>query len=260
MTLQASDTAERIRQGDVSYLSLWVPDVARAATFFSNVLGWRYADSGPAESRLVEGTTISHGIAELHSAAGFMRQFGVPLPEQLAPTTYAVFVVDDINAAVERVRDAGGWAGTPFRQPYGLMAPCIDDQGLPFSLQQAALDMPAPRSPAAGTRHGDVAYLVFEVPDADRARAFLGRVFGLEFSPGRGPGGWNITDLRPMAGLVGGQPRSLIVPTYRVDDIRVAVEQVRAAAGTASEPAFEGYGTRAACADDQGTRFMLVQF
>jgi predicted enzyme related to lactoylglutathione lyase len=69
-----------------------------------------------------------------------------------------------------------------------------------------------------------------------------------------------MAEMRPMAGLVGGQPRSMIVPTYRVDDIRASVARVHAAGGTASEPAFEGYGTRAECADDQGTRFMLVQF
>jgi predicted enzyme related to lactoylglutathione lyase len=46
---------------------------------------------------------------------------------------------------------------------------------------------------------------------------------------------------------------------FRVDDIQAAVERVRAAGGTASEPQHEGYGIRAECADDQGVRFLLGQ-
>jgi predicted enzyme related to lactoylglutathione lyase len=44
---------------------------------------------------------------------------------------------------------------------------------------------------------------------------------------------------------------------FRVDDIGAAVERVRSAGGTASEPMHEGYGIRAKCSDDQGVRFNL---
>lgn len=258
-TTTTTDAANRLRQGDLSYFSLWVNDVPRAATFFGSVLGWRYAGSGPAETRLVEGLGISHGIAEMRSAAGFMRQFGVPVPEFSAPTTYPVIVVDNIAAAIERVRQAGGWAAEPFKQPYGLVAACTDDQGLLFSVHEVPADAPAPRPAQGGNGQGDIAYLMYETPDAERARAFLGAVLGLQFTEGRG-GSWSITGVAPMAGLMGGRPRSMLVPMYRVDDIRAAVERVRAAGGTASEPVFEGYGSRAECVDDQGLRFMLGQF
>ena len=49
VTLQATDTANRLHQGDISFLSLWVADVQRASMFFRSVLGWTYADSGPGE-------------------------------------------------------------------------------------------------------------------------------------------------------------------------------------------------------------------
>jgi uncharacterized protein len=42
--------------------------------------------------------------------------------------------VDDVAAAVERVRAAGGTATDPERKPYGTTADCTDDQGMPFSL------------------------------------------------------------------------------------------------------------------------------
>jgi predicted enzyme related to lactoylglutathione lyase len=43
--------------------------------------------------------------------------------------------VSDIDAAVTRVREAGGTVlAEPSRQPYGLMAECTDDQGGRFYL------------------------------------------------------------------------------------------------------------------------------
>jgi hypothetical protein len=50
----------------------------------------------------------------------------------------AAYRVDDITAAVERVRAAGGHADEPARRPYGLLAECVDDQGATFRLWQPA--------------------------------------------------------------------------------------------------------------------------
>jgi len=44
--------------------------------------------------------------------------------------------VDDIAAAVERVRAAGGGADEPERKQYGLLAECVDDQGATLHLWQ----------------------------------------------------------------------------------------------------------------------------
>jgi predicted enzyme related to lactoylglutathione lyase len=257
MTLQTSETTNQIRQGDISYLSLWVPDLERAASFYADVLGWRYPATQDWWARLVEGQSTALGLSQLSGTAQYMRSAeGVPLPQTLTPTAYVVFVVDDIDAAVERVRAAGGYAGGVKDQPYGRIAACIDSQGLAFSLQQK---VPMPRPPSTGARQGDPAYIVFEFPDAARAHAFYGSVLGVRFEPGRGPDRWNVPDVAPMSGLSGGAPRAAVVPMFRVDDIQSAVERVRAAGGTASEPVREGYGIRSECADDQGVRFHLGQ-
>jgi predicted enzyme related to lactoylglutathione lyase len=47
-----------------------------------------------------------------------------------------MYLVDDIGAAVERVRAAGGTASDPERQPYGVTSDCVDDQGTRFYLGQ----------------------------------------------------------------------------------------------------------------------------
>jgi predicted enzyme related to lactoylglutathione lyase len=256
MTLQTPETTNQVRQGDISYLSLWVPDLERAARFYADVLGWHYPATQEWWARVVEGQSMALGLSQLGGTAQYMRSVGVPLPETLTPTAYVVFVVDDVDAAVERVRAAGGYGGDVKDQPYGRIAACMDNQGMAFSLQQK---VPMPRPATTGTRHGDPAYLVFEFPDAARAHAFYGSVLGVRFEPGRGPDAWNVPDVAPMSGLSGGAQRTTVVPMFRVDDIQSAVERVRAAGGTASEPRHEGYGIRAECADDQGVRFHLGQ-
>jgi len=256
MTLHIPETVEQFRQGDMSYVSLWVPDLERAARFYAATLGWTYENAPAGPARLVRGQSLSLGLAELSASTNFLRNFGVPLPSNLQPTAYPAFVVQDIQAAVERVRAAGGWSSDAVKQPYGLVASCVDDQGLAFTLNEPPAG--APRPPSTGARHGDLAYMSFAFPDADRARAFYGAVFGIRFERGRGDG-WNAPDVSPMAGVSGGAPSPTIVPMFRVDDIGAAVERVRAAGGSASEPRHEGYGIRAECTDDQGVAFYLGQ-
>jgi predicted enzyme related to lactoylglutathione lyase len=256
MTLHTPEAASQIRQGDISYLSLWVPDLDRATRFYADVLGWRYHAAQNWGARNVEGQSISLGLSQLAGTAQYMRSAGVPLPETLEPTAYVVFVVDDVDEAVERVRAAGGYGGDVKDQPYGRIAACVDSQGLPFSLQHK---VPMPRPPSTGALQGDPAYLVFELPDSARAREFYGSVLGVRFEPGRGPDGWSVPDIAPMSGFSGGAQQPTVVPMFRVDDIAAAVERVRAAGGSATEPVHQGYGVRAECVDDQGLRFNLGQ-
>jgi predicted enzyme related to lactoylglutathione lyase len=49
-------------------------------------------------------------------------------------TAVPLWLVADIDAAVERVRASGGTATDPEQQPYGLTADCRDDQGVAFYL------------------------------------------------------------------------------------------------------------------------------
>jgi predicted enzyme related to lactoylglutathione lyase len=76
---------------------------------------------------------------------------------------------------------------------------------------------------------------------------------------GRVEDGWGVEDIVPMTGMQGGHEQPTAVPMYRVDDIDAAVERVRAAGGTATDPQRQPYGTTSECTDDQGTRFHLGQ-
>ena len=63
---------------------------------------------------------------------------GIRSSEGAEPDVQLSYRVDDIAAAVGRVRAAGGRADEPERKPYGLIAECADDQGATFHLWQPA--------------------------------------------------------------------------------------------------------------------------
>ena len=109
------------RPGDAVYLTLQVPDGARARDFYEAVLGWS-AVPGRVRRRLAG---RGHDPDDRASAAA-------PTEPGIVP----MYAVDDIEVAVAAVRTAGGQAGEIERQSYGLSALCRDDQGLPFYLGQ----------------------------------------------------------------------------------------------------------------------------
>ncbi len=231
------------RHGDIGYVSLWVPDVDRAAAFYASVLGWSYSPEPGPQSRRVVGTTPSVGM------------FG----GRERSTLFCCYAVDDVPAAIARIRAAGGQADEPTREPYGLTAMCADDQGTAFAVYQPPAGVPGERGPANGVRAGDLAYLTLQVVDSARARAFYGAVLGWRFSPGRVEDGWSVEDVVAMTGMAGGNDVATSIPMWRVDDIEAAVARVRQAGGTATDPERQPYGTTSTCTDDQGTRFYLGQ-
>ncbi len=231
-----SDLPATDRPGDVGYAWLTTPDPDRAAAFYAAVLGWRYAPGNAAGGRDVQGQSVPLGLGRGE------------------PGWHVSYGVDDVAAAVERVRAAGGTATDPEDRPYGTAAECVDEQGTVFALHRAGS---VPRPPDNGARQGDLSYLTLEVPDSARFRAFYGEVLGLRFEPGRIEDGWAVPGITPMTGISGGHERATAVPMWRVDDVAAAVERVRAAGGTATDPQEMPYGRTAECSDDQGVRFYL---
>ena len=158
--MSTSVPEQTIRHGDVGYLMWQTPDVEAAAGFYAHVLGWQIAAGTVPEGRQVTNTTVGVGLwgGQPHS------------------TAYCCFAVDSVDEAVVGVRARGGTADEPRNEPYGRIADCVDDQGLSFAVYQP--EPRAPRPPVNGARAGDVAYLTFEVPDADAAHAFYGALLG----------------------------------------------------------------------------------
>lgn len=228
--------------GRIAYASLLLPDVARAATFYHDVLGWRIVAGSEERGRGVDGVRPRMGLWG-----------GVEEPTMLLSVQ-----VDDLDAAVRRVREAGGTVEEPESRPYGRLVSCVDDQGLRFSMYEAAPEVNEP--PPATPGQGELGYVTIEVPDSARAHAFYGAALGWRFTPGTGgtPDAWGIEGVSPMAGLVGGR-EARVVPMFAVDDIAASAGRVRDAGGTASDPVPRPWGQLSDCADNQGSHFYLGQ-
>jgi uncharacterized glyoxalase superfamily protein PhnB len=112
-----------VRQGDVANVTIVARDAGRAREFYQAVLRVPFSPAHPGTWRTGE---TRPPLSILPSAAG------------AEPEVQLSYRVDDIAAAVERVRAAGGRAGEPVRRAFGLSAECADDQGATFRLWQPA--------------------------------------------------------------------------------------------------------------------------
>jgi predicted enzyme related to lactoylglutathione lyase len=113
--------ATRLRQGDVSYITMVVADDERAKTFYGAVLGWRFSPGTVPRGWNVDGVQPMLGL------------WGDPSQH---PEIQLCYRVADVEAAADRVRAHGGRAGEVDRKPYGLLVDCVDDQGARFQLWQ----------------------------------------------------------------------------------------------------------------------------
>lgn len=105
--------------GELSYLTYEVTDSAAFKQFYGSVLDWTFEPG-----RVEDGWGVQDCHPMSGMAGGSARTVAVPM-----------WTVTDIDAAVTRVREAGGTViDEPSRQPYGMMALCTDDQGARFYL------------------------------------------------------------------------------------------------------------------------------
>jgi predicted enzyme related to lactoylglutathione lyase len=105
--------------GDVSYITYEVADSTAFRAFYSRVLYWTFQPGRIDDGWQVEQTHPMAGVA-----GGAAQNVTVPM-----------WTVEDIDAAVARVREAGGTViDEPSQQPYGKSAQCTDDQGTRFYL------------------------------------------------------------------------------------------------------------------------------
>lgn len=114
--------------GDLSFFEIGVEDAARGGTFYGGLFGWR-VEPGPSGG---DGFEISTpGVrGGLHG--------GDP-----AASPYLFFEVDDMDAALQRVRDLGGsvddvdlGSDPDSVARFGRFTLCHDDQGSPFGLHE----------------------------------------------------------------------------------------------------------------------------
>jgi uncharacterized protein len=106
--------------GEPSHFELGVPDAAHAKAFFGELLGWSFSRT-TGENAWIETPGVRGG---LHDG-----------DEERNIVVY--FRVEDIEAAVRRVRELGGQAhDPPPPDKGGRFVSCQDDQGVAFGLHE----------------------------------------------------------------------------------------------------------------------------
>lgn len=108
-----------------SHFEIGVPDSARARAFYARVFpGWTFHPMGEGEQAWIETIGIRGGLHDQDAEARID----------------LFFAVDDIETAVQTVRDAGGQADdpSPVEEGFGRFAACRDDQGARFGLHQSS--------------------------------------------------------------------------------------------------------------------------
>jgi uncharacterized glyoxalase superfamily protein PhnB len=122
MLLRPPARATGQSQGDVASVTMVARDAHQAMQFYEAVLQVPFSPGHPGAWR----TDQTRPPLRIWSPAG------------AEPEVQLAYCVDDIAAALERVRAAGGHADEPERRADGLLAECADDQGATFHLWQPA--------------------------------------------------------------------------------------------------------------------------
>lgn len=111
-------------QVQLGYFTLDTADVGKAKAFYGALFGWTF-DEDASKS------TYAH-VANSQPPFGFVKA------ERPASETNLYFRVEDIRATCARVTELGGKAAMPAESATGLSCVVCDDQGVSFSVWQAA--------------------------------------------------------------------------------------------------------------------------
>jgi uncharacterized protein len=121
--------------GELAFFELGVEDPEKGRAFYEGLFGWRF-EPGPSGEGFSIGTPNLRG--GIHGG-------------DRGASPYVFFAVEDIDAAVERVRELGGSVedmeidgGAEAQQRFGRFKLCRDDQGSSFGLHEP------PRGAGAG--------------------------------------------------------------------------------------------------------------
>jgi predicted enzyme related to lactoylglutathione lyase len=113
--------------GDVAFFELGVEDVQRGRAFYAGLFGWQFEVGPSGQGFRIAAPNVPGGM---HGGDG-------------GAAPYVFFAVDDMEAALERVRELGGEVedmeveGDEEQQAQtGRFKLCRDDQGSQFGLHQ----------------------------------------------------------------------------------------------------------------------------
>lgn len=241
--------------GTPCWVDLSVPDMPRAAEFYSALLGWSVVDRGEEFGH--------YHIADVggRPAAGMSPPMSADQPQ--AWTLY--LATDDADATAKLITDNGGsLLFDPMDVPgQGRMTVAVDPTGGAFGIWQAA----GMNGIGIYNEPGGLSWEDARLTDPAAGKAFYTAVFGYTYQPVPGApddygtihiGGDPIGGMGGMMGLPAGTP-SHWVPYFAVADADVAADVVEQHGGRVLEAPFTTpYGRMSPVADPFGATFMVI--
>ncbi len=256
------------KHGDFIWYELMTTDHKAAEDFYGKVVGWRFG--GDEHYRHIE---ASEGMV------GGMLQLTPEMTSGGArPAWLGYITVDDVDASVASITQAGGKVHMPARDMEGVgrIAMVTDPQGAPFYVMKPT---PPADAPPDATSHafaaerpmqGHCAWNELSTTDPEAAKAFYGKQFGWskDGEMDMGPLGkyefLKVSGGRFALGAV--MPKMPEMPVsawtyyFRVPDIDAAVATIKANGGTILQEPMEipGGDFSMNAMDPQGVAFALV--
>lgn len=243
--------------GTPCWVDYGAADLAAAKEFYTALLGWEYTESSE------EYGGYTNAMRDGRMTAGLGPQMSPDDPPRW--TTY--FATDDSEAAVGRIREAGGTVVVEPMDvaPFGRMTIALDPQGNPFGLWQAAEHTGVQLFNEPGALTWNEAM----VDDPAAAREFYTAVFGFSFEelPPEAGGDEDMdyttfsTGENPLGGLGASDPSMPKgwLTCFSVASTDDAVATVEAKGGKVTTPSMDTpFGRFAIVADPWGAPFEVM--
>ena len=252
MTMRTS----RWPAGVPCWADLSAPDVEAAKSFYAEVLGWTFQDTGDEYG--------GYAIAQVRGAAA--AAIG-PQPEG-APAAWTLYLAsDDADKTAAAVAEHGGTVLLPPGDvgPLGRLFIAADPTGATFGVWQAGTHLGA----GITSEPGSLVWEDLRSPDPDAARAFYSDVFGYHTRalPAAGPDYHTFSlpgedaPLGGMGGMMGADDRPAHwIIYFAVADTGSAVATAeRRGGGVVAPPMDTTYGRLAGLTDPAGAAFWILR-
>ena len=245
--------------GYFNWYELMTTDVAAAAAFYRDVVGWRTQEAST--PKLPYSVFTADGVP----AAGLME-----LPEEgrklgARPRWEGYVGVTNMHATVDRVKRLGGTVYVPPTDTnIGLISVVADPNAATFALVDHLRIRP--QQPAESGKIGRIGWNELLAADLDREFAFYCELFGWQKADGEPDAVAGYRAFSAGSVVIGGafkkrpdEPVPFWLFYLNVEDIDAAVERVRAGGGKAfrNEAELLGGLSVARCVDPQGAAFAL---
>ena len=156
-------------KGKFSWYELMSPDTAASAAFYTKVIGWTTQNVGSPESPYTTFNVKGHGVAGM-----------LPLPPGAPPSWIGYIHVDDVDAHVVKIQEAGGklWKG-PTDVPGMLRFAVVSDpQGAALVVFTSNPNMPTPENRPVSPTPGTIGWSELYTTDLEPAWDFYSTLFG----------------------------------------------------------------------------------